>query len=486
MGVDLVDQEEFDEEGFVLNKKESLETGPVFHGEAIAAYATGLKAISGLFTMEDPCDAVMFHLISLLQVLPKAETVSFFLAQGRVQTAKMGKITEASLQLRGIAGLAMTVLLFQAHVPFLEPRRTFWSKPLTFTGFPRDTDKPDGFGVIDILLMVLENTYRGFPMALSGGMKQIVRAVLTKGPKIREAVVKLLQERILPLKEIQDAFQEARAELKRMPPPEPVVPFLPTRIPASKGPAMCPSGSSIFAGRPLPKIRQAVVPLRRGLQASGTREPVIAPVSERLEVAPVPKEQIRRRLAVKGTVVREGTQTNLLLAGHLAALTRKPLPVASVDPTQSPDLLRDIAKGFVNEASQGLKLDVSKDITLVCLLADFTKARAETQRVRATERLSYIDKMAKVSDLEREVNMDLAKRGMAPILITLKERTELGQTATLSDIGVGLPQDYEEQGDIAQANAGAGVDNGNYGDYASLSENDPPEANLLDDPSRSI
>lgn len=249
---------------------------------------------------------------------------------------------------------------------------------------------------------------------------------------------------------------------------------------------MCPSGSSIFAGRPLPKIRQDSVPLRRGIQASGTREPVVAPMSERVTVAEVPKDQIRRRLALKGTLAKEGTQTNLLLAGHLAALARKPLPVASVDPTQSPALLRDIAKGFVNEASQGLKLDPSKDITLVCLLADYTKARAETQRVRATERLSYVEKMAKVSDLEREVNMDLAKRGMAPILITLQERTELGQTATLSDIGVGLPQDYEEQGDIGQANAGAGVDNGNYGDYASMYENDPPEATLLDDPARSI
>jgi hypothetical protein len=100
--------------------------------------------------------------------------------------------------------------------------------------------------------------------------------------------------------------------------------------------------------------------------------------------------------------------------------------------------------------------------------------------------------MADFSDLEREVNMELAKRGMAPTIIALAERTELGESVDLShlmDIGVGLPQDTEEQGDIARSNAGAGVDNGNYGDYHAVPSNDgrdPHETSVLDDQERSI
>jgi hypothetical protein len=134
----------------------------------------------------------------------------------------------------------------------------------------------------------------------------------------------------------------------------------------------------------------------------------------------------------------------------------------------------------------------SKDVTLFCLLADYDKAKAEARKVRATERITYVQRMANFTDLEREVNMELAKRGMAPTIIALTERTELGQTVDLShlmDTGVGLPQDTEEQGDIGQSNAGAGVDNGNYGDYGAAPMNDgrdPHEPNLLDDPERSI
>ena len=100
--------------------------------------------------------------------------------------------------------------------------------------------------------------------------------------------------------------------------------------------------------------------------------------------------------------------------------------------------------------------------------------------------------MAEFTDLEREVNMELAKRGMAPTIIGLAERIELGRSVDLSDlmdVGVGEPQlgDAEEQATEVYANAGA--DAGDYGNLAPLpfrEGRDPYEATLLDDPSRSI
>ena len=320
--------------------------------------------------------------------------------------------------------------------------------------------------------------------------------MLTKSAQVRTAVLALLDKRLVPLKEIQDSLREARALVATLPPPEPVIPFLPIRPPPAKtkGYPSCGSGQSILGGAKAPRVRQVAPSLRSPLHASSAREPVPAAVSDRTAVAEIPKDQIRRRLGLKGPVAKEGYRTNLLLASHLATLARKPLPIATVDPTQSPDLLRDIGKGFVYEASQGQKVEqlASKDVTLFCLLADYTKSKAEARKVRATERITYVQRMANFTDLEREVNMELAKRGMAPTIIALAERTELGRGVDLShlmDIGVGLPQDTEDQGDIAQSNAGAGVDNGNYGDYAAVPVNDgrdPQETSLLDDPERSI
>lgn len=494
LGDDLVDQTDFDEQGFVMNAKEALPVGQVFHAEAVAAYAVGLKAITGIFQMETPSDSIAFHVLSLLQVLPEAETTAFFLSQGRAQVAKLGKLTPAKLEAAGAIGLAITVLLLQAHVPLLEAHRAFWSKSLSFAGYPRDSPTPERFGLIDILLMVLENTYRGYPGELPGPIKPLIRAVLSKPRSIRMIVVELLNKRLLPTKEIQDSLAEARALVRREPPTEPTTTTLPLQQEelTIKGYPSCLTGHMLFGGTLAPRIRQPDVALRRGIQAPASREAVVAPVSERVKVAEIPKDQIRRRLALKGTISKDSTQTNLLLANHLANLARKPLPLASVDPTQGAGLLRDIAKGFVNEASQGLKVDPSKDITLFCLMADYDKAKAEARKVRATERITYVQRMADFSDLEREVNMELAKRGMAPTIIALAERTELGGTVDLShlmDIGVGLPQDTEEQGDVLRSNAGAGVDNGNYGDYHAVPSNDgrdPQETSLLDDQERSI
>jgi hypothetical protein len=497
LGEDLVDQDEYDEKGYRLNTKEALETGPVFLGESVQAFTTGLKAIEGLFDQTDPTDAVTYHLLSLLQVLPNAETAAFFLAQGRALMSKLKKgqaTTDAGMEARGLTGLATTALLLQAHVPLLEPRRSFWSKPMTFAGWPRDEGKPSDFGIVDILLMVLENTYRGFPAALSGALKQVVRAVLTKPEKVRSSVLVLLETQLLPKPEIQESLREARDLVRSLPAPPPVIPFLPIRPPeqTTKGYPQCPGSQSILAGKTPPRIRQPKVPLRPGLHAASSRFPVEAPVSVRIQVAETPKDQIRRRLGLKDGLTKDTWRTNLLIASRLAAVQRKPLEIAAVDPTQSPALLRDIGKGFAKEASQGFTADPSKDVTLFCLLAEPDKARSEAKKIRATERITYVQRMATFTDLEREVNMELAKRGMAPTILTLGERTELGRSVDLShlmDVGVGLPQDTEEQGDIAQSNAGAGVDNGNYGDYEAVpfrEGRDPYEATILDDPERSI
>ena len=496
LGDDLIAQTEYDEQGMALNRTETLEVPEVFVGESIVSFGKGLKDLASHFTFEDPCHAMVYELLSLFQVLPTPETVKFFLDQSQGLKAKKAQAaTEGGMEFRGVAGIATAAVLLQSHIPLLEPRRSFWSKPTTFAGYPRDQQwKADDFGILDILLMVLENTYRGFPRAITGTHKQAVRAVLTNPTTVRATLLRQLEVGLLPNPEIQKVLQEARTLVERLPPPDATLPFLPVRPSAltTRGYPACPGGQAILAGANAPRIRQPVLSLRRGLQA-GVRSAVRVPVSERVEVRPTPADQVRRRVGLKGDprLVKDGPRTNLLLAARLASLQRKPLPIAEVDLTQTPAMVKSIAKGFVQEASQGYAGDPSKDVTLFCLLADYDKAKSEARKIRATERITYTQRMAEFTDLEREVNMELAKLGMAPTIIDLAERTQMGRVdlSHLVDTGVGLPQDTVEGGDVAASNAGAGVDNGNYGDYEAVpfrEGRDPYEATVLDDEETSI
>jgi hypothetical protein len=161
-----------------------------------------------------------------------------------------------------------------------------------------------------------------------------------------------------------------------------------------------------------------------------------------------------------------------------------------VNPAQNAAELRDLARGIVYEAvsrSKNVEDLLKKDVALFCLTADYQKQKATALKIRATERLNYVQRMAALTDQEREINMELAKRGMAPVLITLEEREVFArQIEDDSDIGVGLPQDVGDQGD---SNAAAGVDNGNYGDYVAVPMNDGrdyADQSVLDDEETSI
>ncbi len=121
------------------------------------------------------------------------------------------------------------------------------------------------------------------------------------------------------------------------------------------------------------------------------------------------------------------------------------------------------------------------------MTSDYKKQKATALKIRATERLNYVQRKAALTDQEREVNMELAKRGMAPIMITLEERGSFArQIEAESEVGVGLPRDFGEQG---ESNAAAGVDYGDYGDYVAVPMNDGrdyADQSVLDDQETSI
>ena len=210
--------------------------------------------------------------------------------------------------------------------------------------------------------------------------------------------------------------------------------------------------------------------------------------------------------------LRDEYRTNLAVASRLADVFRMPLPVRTVDPQQNAAELRDLAQGMVFELLSAIQKDPTKleelermkdrDVALYALLSDPREQKAGMNRLRAQERLTFVDRMAQKTDQEREVIGDLLRVGLAPYIISNRDRALFAQEAEAlvrqvrvedeafdalqeTETGVGQPRDLFDQG---ESNA-AGNDFGDYGDYTAEPRNDgrdPEGYTLNDDPESSI
>mgnify|MGYP000722069954 CR=1 FL=1 len=106
---------------------------------------------------------------------------------------KSAKIEKADKErVEGILGLAGMVILLQTHNPFLIPRRSFGSKILKLTGYPRDTDDTKDSPVLDILISIMKSTFELSPSTFKGPSKTLFKAVLVKPKEIRKESLKYI------------------------------------------------------------------------------------------------------------------------------------------------------------------------------------------------------------------------------------------------------------------------------------------------------
>jgi hypothetical protein len=514
-----VDTEEYDEEGFLIRSSDALE-GQSHSSSGIADFVTGLRRLQPLFIMDQPHDDTVFLTLSVLQVLPTAEMLEPLLKLGRQITNK-GSADQIA-RFKGMVGLATAALVIQCHIPSLVPRRSFGPRPLVLSGYPRDTDKPAEYTIVDTLMGVLRKTFEAFPISFTGSSKSVIRAILNKPSEVKNTVIKLLSDTSPLMKStspVTELLARAKAYVAASPPVEQPKTLIPVVTPPKEFGTItsyeaCPSVRPIWTSGRDPRVVQDQVPLRPGIQAARNAIPVPPTPSERVIPAPIPKAEIRTRLSTGTKLaskikVGNGARTNLLLASRLADMFRQPAPVRAVDPAQSADEQRDIAKGFVFEQladiratpAKQAKLDelAGKDVALYMLQADYREEKSLANKLRATERLKIVEDLKKKSDTERELIQQLLSIGAAPYLLTQSDRSIFAQEAERqqdqarieeedlaqvdAEIGVGLVRDNFDDGDEDER----GVDHGEYGDRAALPEGrDTRDASLLDDPARSI
>jgi len=502
----FVDQVQFDDDGFVIRRTESFEE-QTFHGSAVRSFARGIDTLRSLFVSSSPHDDMVLLLLTVLQVLPTADKLEQLLKFGRaVATAQFNKGSADQIaKFIGVTGIATTALLLQTHIPTLVPRRSFGPRPLVLSGYPRDSPTPGEYTIADTLGMVLRKTFEAFPTSFKGPAQQAIRAVLNKPSEVKTIVNNLLSPKSPLVKGLANLpspvgglMDSARAyyanEPVRVEQPKTLIPVVaaPKELGVINSFVLCPSTRPVWTSGRVPPVLQAAVPLRTGIQSAESAVELAPSPSVRAIPEPTPKEEIRTRLAKEKGLqtripIRDMYVTNTTLASRLSDMFFLEEPVRTVDPTQSQAILRDVSRGLLAEtlsqiqkdASKRAKLEEarSKDIALYTLTADYKEERANVNRLVASERMQFVQRMAQKSDAEREVIQDLLKIGLAPYIISRQDREEFAREAERlreevyrdelaieqadEDIGVGQARDVGEQGE----EPAEGVDHGDYGDY---------------------
>jgi hypothetical protein len=490
----LEDQEEFTDDGRVIRHADALEVKK-FDGHGVTDHIKTLSGLKELFDFSKPSDEVFFMLISLLHVIPEVDQLQPILEMGRKVSAQLEK---AKLD-GGVAGIAQMVLMIQSHNPPLVPRRSFGSKPLTLRGYPRDAAKPEGYTIVDSMMLVLSKTLEAYPTSFKGSSATTMRNVLNQPKKTKTLVEKTIDTLMKGSKPLQTALEQAKTVLPAEEPlkPSTMIPgglVMPSKDTFGKivSPPTCPSLRAYWtSGRP-PKLKQPDVPLRAGInhfERPGSIETKLIDESVSERVTPksvdVKSAEVKARLKM-GKDASEDWHTNVLIATRLASVFGLPAPVRTIDSTQKNDDLRDITKGYVYELTKEIskdpltktRLDAMKknDLALMMLTADVKKATEVTNTLKAKERITFTERFRMMTDADREITKELVDRGLAPYIITKQDRVLFArevaeeQEEKDEDVGVGRPVDYENQGEVP-INEEI-VERGNYGDYSNAANND--------------
>jgi hypothetical protein len=523
----FVDQVQFDEDGFVIRRAEAFDEA-AFHGAGVRSFTTGLNSLRPLFLDDNAHDDMVLLLLTVLQVLPTADKLEPLLKFGRtIAGVQFSKGTADQLnKFRGITGIATAALILQTHVPTLIPRRSFGTKPLKLSGYPRDEEKPGENTIVDTLLMVVRKTFESFPTSFKGPAQQTIRGVLNKPGEIKTAVTNLLSLKSPLLKGLDKLpspvpalLANARAFYAENPPPveqpKTLIPVFapPKELGVIQSFVECPSSRPIWtSGKPTQTL-QSVVQLRTGIRSARNAIRVPPSASTRVVPTPTPKDEIRSRLAKERgnqtrIPIRDTPLTNLAIASRISDMFLLNEPVRTVDTQEGQAIVRDVSRGLLAETLAEVQRDAAKrtkleelrtkDVALYTLTADYKEEKANVNRLVATERMKFVQRMAQRSDAEREVLQDLLRIGLAPYVISRSDREEFAREAerlreevyrdehsTQEDTGVGQPSDFFEQGEEGPR----GADNGDYGDYVGMPGNDGrdhEQPQQTDDPERAI
>lgn len=522
----FIAQDDFDEDGKVVISHDFLDNPATFKGDThVESFTNSLGKLRPSFTLDNPGEAIFYLLLSLLQVLPTESQLVPVLQFIRDTTAvlRSNKKIEKSVKERveGILGIVGMVTLLLTHNPFLIPRRSFGSKILKLTGFPRDTDSPDDAPALDIVISVLKTTFQASPSTFKGPIATLLRQVIAKPKDVRKESVAFLKQ---AFKKFEAQYISAK-ERYAIPVEADYVSMIslpvlhrekttyrPTeKIGEEESMSECNVDipRSYVTGRLPPNVVQEQLVLSPTKPSPLAVE--IVPEYEPPAHITFTEAEIRRRAGLgypKGLKLgrleefirsdTDGIALASLLNRILDVLALEGFPVAKYRRAAiylKTNLLRDAMRGLlyellhdvVSHRNKGglvneLSTRIQRDLAFNMILITKEQASRQDSDLRTREREVFKSRMRNMNDTEREVTKMLLDIGIAPYIITNEDReifareygvtdpeAEHARTEQEQDIDrpeEGYNAQRDEEDDMAAVVDGVEqqVDYGDYGD----------------------
>lgn len=507
--------DDFDENGNPIISSAVLGGGPAFIGDThVVTFSSSLSQLRSAFNLDNAGESILYLLISLLQVLPSESQLLPVLQNLRdvtkVLKSKTTILKEAKDRTEGILGLAAAVVLLQTHEPFLLPRRSFGSKILKLSGFPRDTDDEKDSPVLDVIITVLKTTFESTPGSFKGPITAVLRKIISKPKEVRkESVVFIKQVR----KKFETQFLSAKERYVSPVETEivgqlslPVLRLDKTdystteRIGSEERLGKCDIviPKTYLSGSLPPSVIQDSLELAKTGVNHGEG---IKKINEEKVIVTVDDKSLRERLGIgfPKTFVKinaflksdaGGIAFLSLLNRILDILSATKFPLEKLKEYRrisvflqtkiSQSVLRDQVRGYMYQLFGDIGKDkgytdainkaIQRDLTLNMLLITKEEATAQDSELRTRERELFKQRMRQMDDSQREVTKMMLDIGIAPYIITNEDREifkqEYGYTdpeeeyeKIVGEDDLDRPEDGEAPEDDERL-----MDNGAYGD----------------------
>jgi hypothetical protein len=356
------------------------------------------------------------------------------------------------------------VVLLQTHSPFLIPRRSFGSKIVKLSGFPRDSTDPNDSPVLDNVLYSLKQTFDEFPNSFKEPVATVLRAIITSKRKVRDETVRYITQGYTKFKTefaaAKERFDKAEVEVLTN---DLILPIIkPSKYDlatnerfGSEKMAVCNSLKpfGILTGKLMPSIVQEKLELWKGMLPSKNAMFIEAEKFKYAYMFPESKEIAKmvslgfpkvKLDAIENFIKNENDGIALLsllnrvldIVSSLEFPVRYVIPyrqfATSLDTQKSPSLVRDAVRGMLYELFQsikgedkiieGLRSAMNRDLNMRMILIKKEDAEKEVNVTRTKERETFKMRMRAMNDDQRDITKRLLDIGIAPFIITNEDR----------------------------------------------------------------
>ena len=466
----FVAQDDFDENGNPIVSHDILEERQTYTGESKpVSFTNSLTEMKSLFDANNAGEAILYTVLSIIQILPTESQILPIIGNLREVSAAARRSAKLSIpdkrRVEGILGIAASVVILQIHNPFLIPRRSFGSKILKLSGFPRDTDDPKDSPVLDAVLFSINTAFEAFPNTFKEPVATVLRAIKINKRKVRDETVRYLSQAHTKFK---TEFEAAKAryatvekEVEKNQIQLPIIvptkyEFSPNERFGAEKMGECTSLKpyGIVAGKMMPSVVQDKLELWKVLNPSKMLKFMVPETFKYSFMFPDTKDITRTfklgfpksvKLDAIEAFIKSDTDGIALLSllnrilniiSTLKYPASKIIPyrklATSLNTRESPSLVRDAVRGILyklfdeiksqDTLIEGLRTAMNRDLGLRMILIKKEDAQAEVNVTRAKERETFKMRMRAMTDEQRDITKKLLDIGIAPFIITNEDR----------------------------------------------------------------